>query len=288
MVYLQNINNVKLFIMKKLIVFIGVFMCCCFTYATTVKSFRLGFKKEQFSFEYNSSGSLQIVPLDGKYAFDEDKSKPGLPYFSVAVSVPENKEYRDCSIDFNKNLLYDNCILMPNPTSIPTLSGVVDNSSKISLYTNSVYPTKNVEFAGESEAGNSKILYFLVCPFVYDNINGILYFASDIQLNVALSDNVVNRKVSSANIGIGLEEKSRELVINPTEIPLQFDTIASAEYMYNKLDYVIITSNALKKSFVPLQYWKRQKGVWTEILTVEEIAQNYEGSSIQEKKKLFI
>lgn len=35
--------------MKQLIVFIGVFMSCCFTYATTVKSFKLGFKKEQFS-----------------------------------------------------------------------------------------------------------------------------------------------------------------------------------------------------------------------------------------------
>lgn len=260
-------------------------MSCCFTYATTVKSFKLGFKKEQFSFEYSSSGSLQIVPLDGKFAFGEDTSKPGLPYFSVAVSVPGNKEYRDCSINFDKKLLYDNCILMPNPASIPTSSVVLDTPQQVVSYTNPVYPIKNVEFTGESEVGNSKILYFLVCPFVYDNINGTLYFASGIQLNIALSDNVVDRKISSANIGIGLEEKSKELVINPTDIPLQFDTIASAEYMYNKLDYVIITSNVLKKSFVPLQYWKRQKGVWTEILTVEEIAQNYDGGSIQEKIK---
>jgi hypothetical protein len=49
-----------------------------------------------------------------------------------------------------------------------------------------------------------------------------------------------------------------------------------------KVDYLIITSDSLLSTVEPLAIWKQQRGLTTAIVTVEEIADKYEGSDAAE------
>ena len=51
------------------------------------------------------------------------------------------------------------------------------------------------------------------------------------------------------------------------------------------MDYVIITSEKLKKSFEPLRYFKTVLGVRTKLLTVEDISKKYREGDLQSKIK---
>jgi hypothetical protein len=53
-------------------------------------------------------------------------------------------------------------------------------------------------------------------------------------------------------------------------------------------DYIIITNNALKPAFQTLANWKTKKGIFSVIVTTEEIDANYLGSDIQEKIRNYL
>ena len=53
-------------------------------------------------------------------------------------------------------------------------------------------------------------------------------------------------------------------------------------------DYIIITNNALKPSFQTLANWKIKKGIFTIIVTTEEINVNYSGVDLQEKIRNYL
>ncbi|MCL1934718.1 MAG: C25 family cysteine peptidase [Candidatus Azobacteroides sp.] len=53
-------------------------------------------------------------------------------------------------------------------------------------------------------------------------------------------------------------------------------------------EYIIITNNALKSSFQALADWKTKKGIFTVIVTTEEISANYSGSDLQEKIRNYL
>jgi hypothetical protein len=54
------------------------------------------------------------------------------------------------------------------------------------------------------------------------------------------------------------------------------------------LEYIIITCDSLKSSFLPLANWKTKKGVYTFIKTVEEIELSQQGNDLQEKIRNYI
>lgn len=55
--------------------------------------------------------------------------------------------------------------------------------------------------------------------------------------------------------------------------------------MTDPIDYVIITKRSLVSSFEPLLKWKRMKGLYSKIITMEDIESDYEGDGIQLKLK---
>lgn len=274
--------------MKKILIsLVSILASCCFSFATAVtKSVELGYKQSLFSFSYDSSGYLQIIPQDGIYAYDENTENPGLPYFSVAVYVPDGQLYQDCNITFSKSLLYENCVLAPAPISQPTSSTMANETPRKASYADATYPENNVSYVGESTVGDSKIIYFKVCPFVYDNANKKLYLAENAKLDITFQKSAnIRKSLSNIPIGPGMAEQLTHLVVNPEDFLLNTNPDISMPSDIPALTYVIITNKALSESFIPLRNWKRQKGVWTDIITVENIEQTYEGKSLQEKIK---
>ena len=274
--------------MKRLFVlFVSVLANCCISFATAVtKTVVLCYKQSEFSFTHDASGNLQIKPQSGIYSYDENTGSPGLPYFSVAVYVPDDQFYQACNPTFSKSLLYDNCILAQAPVPQPTSCILAVDAPRNVHYSNAIYPQDNVRFTGEASIGTSKILYFTVCPFIYDNSDKKLYFVENIKLDITLQKSSnITKPSAGLPTGPGLAAQLMHLVINPDDYMSIADSVFAADNLVNKLDYVIITNSNLADSFLPLRNWKRQKGVWTEIMTVEDIAQIYDGASLQEKIK---
>lgn len=268
--------------MKKWITSLWALANFCIIFASTTKSVNLKFTKEQFSFE-NNTGLIQITPLEGIYSFEEDYTQPGLPYFTIGVYVYGNNEYRNCEIDFKKSLLFNDCVISQTPILEPASTSISETKPVNTTYEKEIYPDNNIKFAGESNMGDYKIIYFKICPFIYNNIDKELYLASDINLHINLCEDKNFKKQKAINSIPA--EKLQDLVINAKDVPLGLDTIASSEYMTNNLDYAIITNKSLEDSFIPLRNWKRQKGIWTEIITIEDIENKYTGNSMQEKIK---
>lgn len=273
--------------MKKILISLFfVLASCCFSSATAVtKTVTLNYEQSQFSFSFDSLGYLRIVPHDCVYVYDKNTDVPGLPYLSVAVYVPSDQLYQNCKLFYEKSLIFEDCVIAPAPILQPTSMTTSEIPQK-SSYSNAIYPVDGVSFTGESVVGDFKVLYFTVCPFAYDKANKKLYLAENIKLDIDLKKNP-NTKAQFSNppVGLGMPEYLKLLVINQNDFNFATDTLFSTDYLPNKLDYVIITNNDLADSFIPLRNWKRQKGVWTEIVTVESIDQKYEGKSLQEKIK---
>ena len=76
-------------------------------------------------------------------------------------------------------------------------------------------------------------------------------------------------------------------VINPEEINTLYPQqhTSTTRGTTNDIEYLIITSEDLKESFLPLKAWKIKKGVKTEILSTNYIYSNYTGSTNQIKIK---
>jgi hypothetical protein len=69
----------------------------------------------------------------------------------------------------------------------------------------------------------------------------------------------------------------KKLVINPEEMDVlypSYSVLSAAASSSPSVEYLIVTTDALKDAFLPLKAWKIQKGVTTEIITLSEIYAN--------------
>jgi len=64
--------------------------------------------------------------------------------------------------------------------------------------------------------------------------------------------------------------------------------VSSSRKPVGSIAYLIITTNELKDSVMPLARWKSQKGLFTHVETVEDIRENVSGRDIQEKIRNYI
>ena len=96
-----------------------------------------------------------------------------------------------------------------------------------------------------------------LCPFSYEE--GNLYFTSDFTISLELEEYPMNVRLP-ADVN-ELESQLRSLVDNPEDVNDVVAQIPAAASVDNRqIDYLIITSNELYDSFIPLIEWKRK--VW--------------------------
>ncbi|GHT39340.1 hypothetical protein FACS189437_02420 [Bacteroidia bacterium] len=99
----------------------------------------------------------------------------------------------------------------------------------------------------------------------------------------SLVQNPVDVDVFGSNVQSFTEGKN---VIQKSAIELRAQTVSVTDEVIP--DYIIITNSALKSSFQPLADWKTKKGIFTIIVTTEEINTNFSGSDLQEKIKNYL
>ena len=224
-----------------------------FLYALAVNAdtHNLTFNLFDFNIEQHDS-MVVITPNTIDYMFDDDATQPAIPFMMYKKQVDGIYEEGSFDVQIEEmTLLLSDVYIAPNT---PSFSDSIGNSTMNVLYTDSIYPTyAPMEFLFSSYEGDGTTnMLFCLSPFVYDARNKTLYFISSLRYTYSVE-------------------------------PIMGSTGGNES---SELDYLIVTSSAMKEAFIPLKTWKTKKGVKTEIITLENIYQNYpEYARNQEKIK---
>lgn len=248
------------------------------------KEINLSFDSANFGIEYNNKSEGIITFKNADFSYDENQTLPCIPYTTVNVAIPSCCQFQ--SFDFNADfsVFKKDIKLATNPELLPTNQAILPQNISFMDYKEGEYPNKCVELMCTSMLGDYTILSFKITPFRYGATEKVLSFSKSITLKMLLSKTTEKQKIT--NKSLFLSDDIKRMVVNPEDVSgtykLETKSTSCAE---DRIDYLIVTSSALKPAFVPLQEWKKMKGVRTEIITTEYIDSNYEGSSMQLKIK---
>ena len=259
-----------------------------YSYGGNVKEFHLTLNRNDFS--YNTDGEYLYISSN-KYLceYGGNTNEPALPFVGINILVGENDSLMNFSFSTKEQEIMNDVTIINNSVEIST--NVMQDNSSISTginYMGDSYPMPLVRYAGSHNANGYKFVSFLISPFRYNNINRTLYFENNISISLETeeklhktNDNYYCNRISTDRI--------RELVINGEDVPLLYPSERNALNQLNRsvtqYDYIIITNNSLKNTFLRLADWKTRKGIRTKVLTTEEIYSTYSGASNQQKIK---
>lgn len=276
--------------MKKTILLLSFLMLSSLlSMGQNVKHVSLDFNMDDFMMQRDNTGSIYVLSNALNYFFKSDTLLPALPYIGCNVLVGSNEEY-DSHTGSGSRILFQNGVVMArNPKAIPTnrkLSST-DMLSAVS-YSQSSYPSDIVEYVGMNECDSYRVLSFIVCPFEYDATSKKLYFRSHIDLDINLGYSLSVSQTRTGNRET-VRNTIRKIVVNPEDLDEQQPSagIRSNNNLTKQtgFEYVIVTSNQFKNIFQQLASWKSRKGIRSKVLTVEDIASTYTGSTTMEKIK---
>lgn len=237
------------------------------------EKFNLNFSENDFSYSYDASGNLKITTY--KSASYPESNEPGLPLFSTDIAITGYKTYVSSSVRLSKHLIKSNVVVAQSPLPVITdMESDAGSIQKISYNNSAKYPSSNCKFTAISNWESIAILHFLSCPFVYDAAKKELYFIDSIELSITVEEKETtsSKKIRMPNLDI-----IKSVVSNNTIIDAIAEDNPVSDAFSNKIEYVIITTNALKSSYEPLLQWKKTKGLYSKIITIEEIESQYTG-----------
>lgn len=241
----------------------------------------ISFSMDDFPMSTDANGNLLISSR--KIAVYSEANEPGLPSVSTDIAVDGTRNYVSSSVRFEKKLIQSGVKLSSGPLPVP--ASEVSSCTLLSLpdYSMTTYPSSSCQYLTTSRWDGLSVFHFLSCPFIYDTAKKELYFIENMELEIRYENGDPSLKRKTINSQERALIKSK--VINPERV----DGVTSASNSINsysdRLDYLIITSETLKPAFMPLINWKRTKGLYSEIVTVEDIAAKYNGKDLQEKIK---
>lgn len=239
---------------------------------TTIKANQtvtLNFSEDDFSFSNNEKGHLIIISKN--LASYPSVDKPGLPIFSTDIAISGGEQYVASNPVFTKRLIRSNVEVAHSPRPLPTNGSIPPaEDPEISYNTNASYPAATCEYVTTTTWGDINVVHFLTCPFVYDAKEKNLYFIDSVQLEVTTSTGISTMSESWNRPADA--ELLKSFVVNPRTVD---ELTLSRPQTYadspDRIEYLIVTSEALKEAFEPLREWKKIKGLYAEIVTMEEV-----------------
>lgn len=253
-----------------------------------VETYNVRFSESDFELSYNDNKELMIEAPMAAYRYGENG--PCLPFFSTDIAISGDEAYVSSSAIVAKRLIMRNVKLAQAPIAIPTDSVLTTPSDLPASYPSAIYPASNCEYTSSSNWSDVAVLHFLSCPFVYDDIEKSLYFIDSMELSVELDErSAQTRAIGQQRNGADMEIV-KSIVVNKEAV----DSLSSGSAIFKqreaaksdeRIDYVIVTNEYLKESFGELMRWKKTKGLYSKIITIEEIESKYTGADTQVKIK---
>ena len=246
------------------------------------ETYTIEFSESDFNLVINSDNRANISPKDITFSY-LGVNKPALPITPYRIAIPSNRRYVSSSYVVKKNVKATDIIVANSPRVAINSDSNIDNNEAIYNdnrvhYTPGTYPDENASYVHSYGWKDEVFLNFLVCPFIYEMKEncGTLHFVNSIELTV-ITEDVEDESVHSDIISEESEFKS--FAFESNDINVFGGGIPLHPTEPTKIDYLIVTSEALKDAFKPLYNWKREKGLRSKIITIEEINSKYnEGS----------
>jgi hypothetical protein len=226
-----------------------------------------------------STADFSIVENDGKHMIDYPASfnaicntcDPILPSCVKNILLPPSKKVSNYTVTYTTTNWLNNINLEAMQMAYPTDGGnYIDEPCTYSL---KIYPDSIVRYGGISVVDYYQYASFIITPFVYDATTGSLSFVSQVNISIELTDDNVTNAIFPTR-----DRVIKKIVQNPDDVNFFYPKSSQRSSVQN-IDYLIITADSLKSSFEPLRIWKTQKGVYTKIVTTEEIDAVYSGST---------
>lgn len=198
-----------------------------------------------------------------------DEQQPELPYMSIRLLLPKNTDIASVEV---KSTGKDHVgkYLLPSNSPAITLDKIFSHNVSAKYDNNRVYPQADVLHYNQVSIDGYQVMYVSVCPFEYDAKTGDLYIKTGLSLNYKITPKKIKQQNNIGHIMrdvvCGFVDNRNEMdelyIINDNEIALHSN-------------YLVVTNNAFKSSFVPLLESKISYGRVPYIISVEDIMQQY-------------
>jgi hypothetical protein len=269
----------------------AIFLTICFLFATLqikaqhLQQVELTATMDQFTLEEGSDGLIRIKSHQLEYQYPPGENIPALPVIRVSVLVPPGAELENYSFTVQRVPAKENVQLARAPVPVPT-SRMASYEPGEKLYRGS-FPEEVVVYVTTMIQRGYTWFSFDYSPFGYDGETGNLTLAGEVILNLEY-------RISPEGIRIvrpdpDLERHIQGRIVNPEDMgrfyPEGEDYGLQLKSSQDGVDYLIVTSEALRPAFKPLLDWKTRKGLRTHLVTMEEIDETYDDPSIQLKLK---
>ena len=176
--------------------------------------------------------------------------------------------------------------IAPAPIALPT-SESGTSTSATDGFSGEISPETTINYAGSLKSYYGDVAFCSVCPFMYDSVSRQLYLST--KLTIIIEYEYIAVEIPKDYYNPSLKETINDLINVPFDpsVPtfLNKETGSNVKDNSDNWDYVIITSEKLKKSFEPLRNIKTVLGVRTKLLTAEDIGKKYREGDFQSKIK---
>ena len=258
-------------------------IACLFFQNSNSKEYEITFKQEDFKLVTEHNGLSYIC--GGFISQTAAENSPCLPVIYKNIALPYGSKIASYTFDMSSPILFAKDIGLtetPNVISLEESFNETINYSQYKSKDEEIVP--NVSYNGMNYYQGFYLANFEFCPFIYNSEANELYYVDKIKLILELEEDVhLSKNTVPINDVIPIVKL---MVANPDEINDYASLIPSQSYYYKeKIEYLIITSNDFEPSFHKLLDWKRTKGVFSGIITIEEINLRYEGDDLAEKIK---
>ena len=248
-----------------------------------------------------------------------EEGKPELPYYRVSYVLPvdvvvEGVTFQNTTKQQLKEKLYIHPVQAPVPVgNVQEDESIQSNENKEVYASDTPYPGKLYEIESDDFFHGYHIVTLRIYPFEYLPKSRILNYYPNLEYSIEystgenpdvikplaqslwraeLGKNFVKRLVKNIEDVELFGSNVQKLTGGKNAIQKNTNRLRSQSLLSisNEItpDYIIITCDSLKSAFQPLADWKTKKGVFTIIVTTEEIDADYSGCDLQEKIREYL
>lgn len=283
--------------MKNLSTIILLFMTICLTQTSCLAEIvHIEFSNDEFSY-ISDKNSMTSVTCTKPFTYDFSPENLCLPIVPATVALNGGATYESSVVKYHVSLVKENIDIAK--VILPVTNQEDNRGEHNNMTTQMVSDTIPVcRYVGTSTRQNISLVRFAICPFIYNQTQRKLFLVDEIEIDVRTTPCQSIDNLPKYNMGL---ESLIETVVNPerlksiiaNQIPSSSpssSTLPSLESTNSndRVDYLVITNDALKKSFDELIEWKETKGLRCKITTIGEIDRAYYASDIQLKIKMYL
>ena len=268
-------------IVIKLILCLAAFVGISTTRAQVNKNIHMLFSEKNYSLSDLGNGEFIIVPKTsgGMVSY---KNNSIVPYYSLNILVGPKVNSASIIMLVNKDTLISNIkLLSPTKKAHRTNSVVSGEPTQVD---SCFSPVKNIKI---QNIGGYKLVSFIFTPFVYDQSNSALTVKQDFTFQITMEEAIL----SDSHKEQWKQDIVRKLVVNNDDMEMlypQTNANRQEESIIEKCDYLVITQDSLKNAFHDFIFLKGLRGMRVQIVSVEDIYNQFSDYSYALRIKKFI